>query len=411
MDPTYLLSLANPIIAGLFFLTFYSIWLKQRERTYILAWSLVYVAASVSWGVEFLRVFFGDVWVSWAANAIFPAVTFLTARGVCLRYAGSSPDRLLLSIYGASVAVSSYFALVHVDIFWRGTAISGGMAVMLAIGLMAVFRKRPRDRIDLGIAFVLGLVAVVVILRPTLSLLIEGPPPGGGAMPASFWIASIKLTALFSWITFAILFLVRIASDLMEDLAEVSVTDALSGVLNRRGFFERAAPMLERASAALPATILICDIDRFKNINDIYGHGVGDSVIRGLGRVLQKAADEFGIVGRIGGEEFAVLLPRTDARAALLFAEAVRTAFSHDRHEGLPSSHRPTLSIGLAEARGGENLDRVLERADAALYRAKRGGRDRVECCVMSARPDQRPETYIPEPPSQPVVRATTGRS
>lgn len=138
---------------------------------------------------------------------------------------------------------------------------------------------------------------------------------------------------------------------------------------------------------------------------------MGDSVIRGLGRVLQEAAGEFGIVGRIGGEEFAVLLPRTDTRAALLFAETVRTAFSHHRHEGLPLSHQPSVSIGLAEARGGEILDNVLERADAALYRAKRGGRDRVECCVISARPDQRPETYIPEPPPHLVVLAATSRS
>lgn len=285
------------------------------------------------------------------------------------------------------------------------------IAAMLFIALFAVLKAKNRARIDHGIACVLGLVSVVLVLRPVMVALVEGAPSGDGAISESLWVVSIKLAALFSWISFAILFLVRIAADLMEDLAEQSVTDALSGVLNRRGFFERAAPILERASAALPVTVLVCGIDRFKKINDTYGHKVGDAVIKGLGKVLREAASQFGIVGRLGGEEFAVVLPATETRAAVLFAETIRTAFSHDRHEGLPSSHQPSVSIGLAEARGGENLDSILERADTALYRAKRGGRDRVECCVISARPDQRPETYIPEPPPHLVVLAATSRS
>lgn len=390
MEPLYLLSLANPVIAGLFFLTFYSIWRRQRERRYILAWSLVYMAASVSWGVEFLRIFFGDMWVSWAANAIFPAVTLFTARGVCLRYRGSSPDRALLLIYGMSVAVSSYFSLVHVDIFWRGTSISSGMAVMLAIGLIAVLRRSPRDHIDLGIAFALGLVATLMVSRSVMSILVENTPTADEAMPASFWVVSMKLIALLSWMTFAILFLMRIALDLMEELAEQSRTDVLSGAFNRRGFFERAVPLMEQASATLPAAVLICDIDHFKKINDVYGHSVGDAVIKGLGKVLREVTGEAGIVGRIGGEEFAVLLPRADMRSAKLFAETIRTAFSHNHYEGLPSSHQPTVSIGIAESQGSKNLDAVLERADAALYRAKRGGRDRVELSVALAACEQK---------------------
>jgi Diguanylate cyclase, GGDEF domain len=101
-------------------------------------------------------------------------------------------------------------------------------------------------------------------------------------------------------------------------------------------------------------------------------------------RHFGDAAGASGIVGRLGGEEFAVVLPKTDARSALLFAECVRTAFSHERHQGIPPTQQPTVSIGLAASCSEESLDALLDRADAALYRAKRGGRDRVECSVPS---------------------------
>nr|WP_237684460.1 GGDEF domain-containing protein [Pseudaminobacter soli] len=171
----------------------------------------------------------------------------------------------------------------------------------------------------------------------------------------------------------------------MRDLAEQSVTDPLSGVLNRRGFFERGQAVLDQANAALPAAVLICDIDLFKKVNDSYGHSIGDAVIQGLATVLREAVGEYGVVGRLGGEEFAVVLPKSDTRGALLFAEGLRSAFSHQRHEGIPPSQQPTVSIGLAECSGRETLGRVLDRADAALYRAKHSGRDRVERSVETA--------------------------
>jgi predicted signal transduction protein with EAL and GGDEF domain len=286
VDPIYLLSLANPVVAGLFFLTFYSIWRRQRARSYIFSWAMIYVAASVGWGIDFLRVFFGDFWISLAANAVFPFVALFTTRGACLRYQGSSPDQFLISIYVVSVVVSSYISLTLGSVVWRGTSISVGMAIMLLAGVIAVLRASGHDHLDRSIAFVLGLVAVVLVARPAMSVLIEGSPPQIGATPESFWLVSMKLVALFAWISFAILFLVRIAADLMGDLARQSVTDPLSGVLNRRGLFERAKPVLDRASADFPVAVLICDIDRFKRINDTYGHGVGDVVIQALAKAL-----------------------------------------------------------------------------------------------------------------------------
>jgi diguanylate cyclase (GGDEF)-like protein len=230
------------------------------------------------------------------------------------------------------------------------------------------------------------MMSFFLVLRPIASLVYEGPLASEDQMPTSLWVVSFKILAIFAWVSLAVSFLLRIATDLMQALAEQTVTDALSGVLNRRGFFERAEPVVRQATAVLPATVLICDIDRFKGINDTYGHRVGDLVIQGLAKVLRDVVGENGIIGRLGGEEFAVVLPTTDTRSAVLVAEGIRTAFAHTHHEGIPSSRHPTVSIGMAERYAGEALDSALDRADAALYCAKRSGRDRVEYSVPPTR-------------------------
>lgn len=367
-------------MSAVFFLTFLTVWRRQPQRTYTFAWAITFLFASISWGIDFTRLFIGDAWVAFATNIAFPLVALFTVRGVCLRYRAEAPDRFLFSLCGASVVTSSYLGLAQENPILRGMPISLCMAVMLVIGLSAILRTSRRDHIDYGIACALGFVAFLLVMRPVVSIVVEGSPSADGGMANSFWIVSAKLVAIFSWFSFGILFLVRIALDLIQDLAEQSVTDALSGVLNRRGFFEQAGPALDQASAVLPVAILICDIDRFKRINDTFGHSAGDRVIQGFAKVLREGLGEFGIVGRLGGEEFALVLPKTNSRAALLFAEGIRTAFSHAHHEGIALSRQPTVSIGFAESRGGETLDAVLERADAALYRAKRNGRNRVEC-------------------------------
>jgi len=149
-------------------------------------------------------------------------------------------------------------------------------------------------------------------------------------------------------------------------LRRVALADQLTGALNRRGFEEEAA--------------LMCDIDAFKQVNDQFGHDFGDAAILHLARLLQAhAAPGGGLVGRQGGDEFAVLLPGATQRDALVLAEACRracaaTGVTHGHAQGVI-----TVSIGVA-ARGRADmlLSPLLREADQALYRAKRAGRDRV---------------------------------
>ena len=165
-----------------------------------------------------------------------------------------------------------------------------------------------------------------------------------------------------------------------ETLKRLAATDALTGAVNRRAFLERGSAELARAARARRATTLLAiDIDHFKTVNDRYGHPGGDAVLKALVALLKRETRVSDIVARLGGEEFGVLLPETSAEAALPVAERIRHAaeqlvVAHGGH-----TIRATISIGVAQNSASvDDLDALVAAADAALYAAKAGGRNRV---------------------------------
>ena len=161
-----------------------------------------------------------------------------------------------------------------------------------------------------------------------------------------------------------------------------------SGLLNRGGFEARAAEVLrDTGRQGSQVALVISDLDHFKSINDNFGHAAGDKVIVTFASFLRSAMADHHVAGRIGGEEFAILLPGTNLVAARLFAEGARTAFSSLAVEGLPEGKRVTASFGVAEGAAGEGVAELLARADKALYTAKNSGRD---CVKIAERPDKR---------------------
>ena len=162
----------------------------------------------------------------------------------------------------------------------------------------------------------------------------------------------------------------------MRDMRDAADRDQLTGVLNRRGFEERAEAIVAGVRAGRePVALLLLDIDHFKRINDTLGHAGGDSALRWFGAMLADRVPQSAVVGRLGGEEFAILLERTSRETARLQAEAIRTATATHLVPDVPAM---TVSIGVTNLRTGEHLHDAVERADVALYTAKRSGRDRV---------------------------------
>jgi diguanylate cyclase (GGDEF)-like protein len=158
----------------------------------------------------------------------------------------------------------------------------------------------------------------------------------------------------------------------------MATTDGLTGLLNHRTFQVRLDEHLLTAQRyGRRLSLILCDIDHFKSVNDTYGHPVGDQVLRGVSRILAKEARTTDLVARYGGEEFAVVMPETDSAGGLVIAERIRARIAQLVTETAQGPLRVTMSLGLATSpEDGQRKSELIERADACLYHAKRHGRN-----------------------------------
>lgn len=168
--------------------------------------------------------------------------------------------------------------------------------------------------------------------------------------------------------------------DLYERLQHLSIYDSLTEIPNRRHFMLRFYEEFERAQKFhLRFSLLIADIDHFKKINDTYGHVVGDGVLKQTAHLLKENVREIDFVARLGGEEFAILLPETDKGGAILVGERIVNSINRSEFKVFDEHIHVTISVGVATyPENALNSDMLLETADKALYKAKQEGRNKV---------------------------------
>ncbi|WP_018951699.1 sensor domain-containing diguanylate cyclase [Thioalkalivibrio sp. AKL12] len=160
---------------------------------------------------------------------------------------------------------------------------------------------------------------------------------------------------------------------------EVAHTDSLTGVSNRQRLFERAHTEVERAHRHRhPLSLLELDFDHFKRLNDRHGHAAGDEALRRITQACREILRDSDLMARIGGEEFAILLPETDAHGAVDLATRILNTVREVRLPDFAPEVRPTVSIGCATLRDDDSFDQLMRRADEALYKAKANGRDQA---------------------------------
>ncbi len=168
--------------------------------------------------------------------------------------------------------------------------------------------------------------------------------------------------------------------DLNEELKAASIKDALTGIGNRRMLMDCLAAEAARADRmGRPMTIALADVDRFKKVNDAYGHETGDKALVKIAEAIRGAVRDYDLCGRWGGEEFMIIMPEIGATEGALVVNRVRDAIAGlDMRIG-EQALELSASFGIAERRQDETVSEAINRADAALYEAKRAGRNRVE--------------------------------
>ena len=220
---------------------------------------------------------------------------------------------------------------------------------------------------------------------------------------ATGWIAVFAIEVTLYVVGAAFIVLVLAKDRTVSRYKRAAETDPLTGLFNRRGFFGAAAVLMtaNRRKKLAPVSVLAFDLDKFKSINDRFGHKMGDVVLEMFSKTLRKTMRADDIIGRLGGEEFVAIISGKLADACIA-AERVRVAFEA---AALASDSRQipvTVSIGVASGLPTANIDKIIERADAVLYKAKENGRNRVEAdetlVVPEAHADgaRKPAKYAP---------------
>jgi diguanylate cyclase (GGDEF)-like protein len=206
--------------------------------------------------------------------------------------------------------------------------------------------------------------------------------PHGDKFSGSIWMTVFSVELVLYAIGTAFVIFMLVSERAVTTHKNAASMDPLTGMLNRRGFAEASARLIEReASAGRPVTAMIFDIDHFKSINDRFGHPAGDEILKLFATIVNSNLRISDLSGRIGGEEFAALLP-CSLEEGVVAGERVREGFEAAGIVCEDGAVDTTVSIGVAGGPAGTELEVLLAAADTALYQAKRGGRNRVEAAV-----------------------------
>ena len=388
------IKLLGYVAATLFFFMAIMLLLTMRQAgrvrgTTLWLWSTLIAAIAIvlNTAQEVIPEFFGYV-VSGVLLIVGP---LMSARGTFeYRYHREFPVQWIYASTALAAPAFYYFTFVAPNIGVRVLMVALPVAVICswhAWVMLAGSALRPhsagvqhaRFRLPHGI-MVLGLLMVgfVFFLRAldTLQVMSAGAAtiPRGGSPRTAFFFYSVGLTGRLFLLIGMVLVLI---DELEQELRSLAARDALTGLFNRRGLNAAAD-----ASTIENASLLMLDLDHFKAVNDDFGHDQGDRVIGLLARCAQANLPSNAVLARLGGEEFCALLPQSDLAAAQSSAEALRKAF-HLETAALGHSRQHTVSIGIAAADAAQaSLRELMERADQALYRAKHGGRNRIEAAA-----------------------------
>lgn len=311
---------------------------------------------------------------------VYLAAMVALARGMCLRFGVRFRAGLALLIMLVVWAGLYFYAVIEEDLMARIYILNFGVGAGLLLPSAQLVRVswRTLHRLDQAVLGVYWLFGTGFFVRTLLTAPWSEPLSSHDFGSSLFWL-SLNVSMLVFSLLFALLLLAATVLDMVDLLRRERNQDPLTGLLNRRGFEEGARMRLQRLRQG-GAAVLFCDVDHFKQVNDRYGHAVGDDVLRHLGQLLRASVPPGDLLGRVGGEEFVALLSAMGQGRTVQVAQRIRRELQRLplMVEGQPL--RVSASFGVTRLQRGEDLQTAMQRADRLLYQAKALGRD----CIVT---------------------------
>ena len=363
----------NIVLAVIFFTAYFSM---GRER-HTLIWAFTFVVAACQWLVNIFQPSnFNAYWMI-ACTLSVGTILFGTWGHLVRTNSRFSKTSLLLSGL-AIIAITYYFTVIDLH---RGLSTSlyiyHTVFYLLLCGYVLLkHRDKPRAA-EIGAAAAYILFAISQGIAATYALM-QGAEWNAEYFDIYRMINFVSLPTGYIGMSLFIVFV--LASDMSEKMRIQAITDSLTTCLNRRGFFQIAQDkLLSLLKKEMHVCLVYWDIDKFKAINDNFGHSAGDMVLQRATDVIKQNIKDSDLIGRLGGEEFVILLGRVDFDDARLVAERLRVALETTSFEYNGQLIDVTASFGVVQLKGeGALIETAIDRADKALYQAKQSGRNKV---------------------------------
>ncbi len=367
-EQIYILGMTQ--LALVFFLACYRLRGQPQTAGSLVFLQLAFLADTISW----LFYLWPESVAAVVLSNVFSCVNlWLIAAFAIRRSALKLPLFWLGSGFLLHAFWYSYFAVVKQQHFvWHGQTVAT-LVVLVPVILLMLWHKPERTRSDFWFALTLMVWVLVVLIRSLLLLLAPDWLLSGQLVTQAIWPGVMAAYAVFA--------LTGYLEESQLQLKGEATHDPLTALLNRRGFSEAVnAKLTVLATQQRPAALLMMDLDYFKQINDQFGHDMGDEVLIAVANTLQQQLKPTQLLARFGGEEFLLFLPEHNAAQAQSVAQQLMLAMAALKVPQLPASGRSlSLSIGIAIFGPDYDLSHQLKNADLAMYQAKQNGRCRVE--------------------------------
>jgi diguanylate cyclase (GGDEF)-like protein len=333
-----------------------------------------------------LRNIIPDIFSIVLANALILSAALCFWEGTRCFHGKEVRKTFIILLIACYIVFQSYFTFVYNNIGVRIIAYSLLVALIYGAIALELFRMRlPALRSSSW--FTGSLFALYGIFMVFRGLLTELLPPLHDLLEPNTLQAMTFLLAIFFGIAWTFGFVMlnseRLEAELrraQDTLQKMATTDFLTGIANSRLFSEAGEREVQRARRYRRAlALLMIDLDHFKKVNDKYGHAIGDKILVAFAAICKNCLRKADIFGRLGGEEFAILLPETDVSGGKKFAERLRAIVEKSKIKVEDKTFQITVSIGVTELQSDDNqIESALRRADDTMYEAKRRGRNQV---------------------------------